>query len=249
MWFVNAGGERGPVNFQFPIQYGALHACADQLRAGLRHRVARAGHRATCRAAWPRVRMPIGSAQPLHGDRRRRISSAAIGCPTDLQRRSAVRRAGRPADPAREDRQDRRADAAAQCLSGIGVHPQHAIRCSGRSTSRPAPDGTIYIADMYHGIIQEAQWTPRGSYLRAKIEQYQLDKVIQPRPHLAPALRRRAGVPATPRQPRAARRVRRFRTRTDDAAAHVRARRRRSSSRTSRIRTAGGATRRSSCSC
>ena len=41
-----------------------------------------------------------------------------------------------------------------------------------------APDGTIYIVDMYHGIIQEANWTGRGTYLRAKIEQYQLDKVI-----------------------------------------------------------------------
>ena len=41
-----------------------------------------------------------------------------------------------------------------------------------------APDGTLYIVDMYHGIIQEGQWAQRGSYLRAKIEQYQLDKVI-----------------------------------------------------------------------
>lgn len=41
-----------------------------------------------------------------------------------------------------------------------------------------APDGTIYITDMYHGIIQEAQWTGRGTYLRAKIQQYDLDKVI-----------------------------------------------------------------------
>ena len=40
-----------------------------------------------------------------------------------------------------------------------------------------APDGTLYIADMYHGIIQELQWSGPGSYLRAKIEQYQLDKV------------------------------------------------------------------------
>ena len=40
-----------------------------------------------------------------------------------------------------------------------------------------APDGTLYIADMYHGIIQERQWSGPGSYLRAKIEQYQLDKV------------------------------------------------------------------------
>ena len=40
-----------------------------------------------------------------------------------------------------------------------------------------APDGTVYIADMYHGIIQEREWSGPGSYLRAKIEQYQLDKV------------------------------------------------------------------------
>lgn len=41
-----------------------------------------------------------------------------------------------------------------------------------------APDGTLYITDMYHGIIQEGQWAQKGTYLRAKIEQYQLDKVI-----------------------------------------------------------------------
>ncbi|MDH3651910.1 MAG: discoidin domain-containing protein, partial [Saprospiraceae bacterium] len=41
-----------------------------------------------------------------------------------------------------------------------------------------APDGTMYIVDMYHGIIQEGQWTQPGSYLRAKIEQYQMDKVV-----------------------------------------------------------------------
>ena len=45
---------------------------------------------------------------------------------------------------------------------------------------------------MYHGIIQESHWTRPGSYLRRKIEQYQLDKVISSRPHLAAALRRRA---------------------------------------------------------
>ena len=42
-----------------------------------------------------------------------------------------------------------------------------------------APDGTMYIVDMYHGIIQEGQWAQKGTYLRTKIEQYQLDKVIQ----------------------------------------------------------------------
>ena len=41
-----------------------------------------------------------------------------------------------------------------------------------------APDGTLYITDMYHGIIQEGEWAQKGTYLRAKIEQYQLDKVV-----------------------------------------------------------------------
>ncbi|MEO6525466.1 MAG: discoidin domain-containing protein [Gemmatimonadaceae bacterium] len=43
---------------------------------------------------------------------------------------------------------------------------------------KSAPDGSMYVVDMYHGIIQESQWTPKGSYIRAKIEQYQLDKIV-----------------------------------------------------------------------
>ncbi len=42
-----------------------------------------------------------------------------------------------------------------------------------------APDGTMYITDMYRGIIQEYQWSGPGTYLRQKIEQYQLDKVVR----------------------------------------------------------------------
>lgn len=41
-----------------------------------------------------------------------------------------------------------------------------------------APDGTMYVVDMYHGIIQEGNWTQKGTYLRAKIEQFQLDKIV-----------------------------------------------------------------------
>ena len=52
-----------------------------------------------------------------------------------------------------------------------------------------APDGTMYITDMYRGIIQQATWSGRGTYLRRKIEQYQLDKVIQARPDLAADVR------------------------------------------------------------
>jgi mono/diheme cytochrome c family protein/glucose/arabinose dehydrogenase len=41
-----------------------------------------------------------------------------------------------------------------------------------------APDGTLYIADMYRGIMEESEWTKPGTYLRRKIAQYQLEKVV-----------------------------------------------------------------------
>ena len=42
-----------------------------------------------------------------------------------------------------------------------------------------APDGTLYIADMYRGIIEGAEWAKEGTYLREKIKQYQLDKAMK----------------------------------------------------------------------
>jgi mono/diheme cytochrome c family protein/glucose/arabinose dehydrogenase len=42
-----------------------------------------------------------------------------------------------------------------------------------------APDGTLYVVDMYRGIIQEATWSGPGTYLRARIDQYALDKVTR----------------------------------------------------------------------
>ncbi|OJU10158.1 MAG: hypothetical protein BGN86_06195 [Caulobacterales bacterium 68-7] len=44
--------------------------------------------------------------------------------------------------------------------------------------NKTAPDGTIYIVDMYHGIIQQGEWARPGTYLRAKINQYKLDTAI-----------------------------------------------------------------------
>ena len=91
-----------------------------------------------------------------------------------------------------------------------------------------APDGTMYITDMYRGIIQESQWSGPGTYLRQRIEQYGLDKVVEPRPHLAADLRGHAAP------------HRRAAMLQRDAGAARRASR--------AIRTAGGATPRSSCS-
>jgi mono/diheme cytochrome c family protein/glucose/arabinose dehydrogenase len=44
--------------------------------------------------------------------------------------------------------------------------------------STTGPDGTLYIVDMYRGIIQESAWTGPGSYLRPQILRLGLDKNI-----------------------------------------------------------------------
>ena len=44
--------------------------------------------------------------------------------------------------------------------------------------SATGPDGCLYFCDMYHGIIQEANWTKEGSFLRDQIKKYGLQKNI-----------------------------------------------------------------------
>ena len=152
----DAGGERGPVNFQLPIQYGAF-TLDDGFEPGFD-------------AVWPiagvgdmqggmcRVRMPVGAAESLHRDRRRRTSCAATGCPQDLVGDLLF------AEPV--GRLIRRAKIVkTEGLTQLrNAYPGSEFILSTDPLFRPvnmqtAPDGTVYIADMYHGIIQEAQWT------------------------------------------------------------------------------------------
>ncbi|MGY5353696.1 DUF7133 domain-containing protein [Wenyingzhuangia sp. IMCC45467] len=44
--------------------------------------------------------------------------------------------------------------------------------------SETGPDGTLYVVDMYRGIIQESNWTRKGSAIRPVIERKKLDKNI-----------------------------------------------------------------------
>lgn len=44
--------------------------------------------------------------------------------------------------------------------------------------SATGPDGSLYIVDMYRGIIQEGEWTKLGTYLRTQILNKKLDKNI-----------------------------------------------------------------------
>jgi mono/diheme cytochrome c family protein len=202
-WFVDAGGERGPMNFQFPIHYGSYTPCPAAGRGG------RAGAPAAPPPA-PNPNCPSGMENGFEKDFATVWPAPGIG---DMQ--GGLPRTRMPAQnlnhftaatgPAivRGDRvpEDLKGDllftepvgrlirrAAIDNIEGLtqlrNVYPQSEFITSADQLFRPvnisnAPDGTVYIADMYHGIIQELQWSGPGSYLRAKIEQYQLDKVAQ----------------------------------------------------------------------
>jgi mono/diheme cytochrome c family protein len=201
-WFVDAGGERGPMNFQFPIHYGGFTPCPAAGRGG------RAAGPGAPPPPAPNPNCPAGMENGFEKDFAVVWPSPGIG---DMQ--GGIPRTRMPAQnlnhftaatgPAifRGDRLP--ADlkghllftepvgrlvrrAAIDNIEGLtqlrNVYPNAEFITSVDQLFRPvnisnAPDGTLYIADMYHGIIQERQWSGPGSYLRAKIEQYQLDKV------------------------------------------------------------------------
>lgn len=172
-WFVDAGGERGPVNFQVPIRYGAL-SVPQQFEEGFE-------------VPWPapgigdmqggmlRIRMP-----------EKNLNHFTAACGPDIFR------GDRLPDDLRGDllfaepvgRLVRRAKIVVK--DGLtqlrNAYPKSEFIRSTDQLFRPvnmttAPDGTLYIVDMYRGIIQEGTWVPEGSYLRKKVRQYQLDKV------------------------------------------------------------------------
>jgi mono/diheme cytochrome c family protein len=175
MWFVDAGGERGPMNFQVPIHYGAF-TVPDQFEPGF-DVVWPAPGIGDMQGGMGRIRQPLANLnhftattgpEIVHGHR---LPDTLRG---SLLFTEPVGRLIRQATIVKDQglTQLRNAYPGTEFL--LGTDPL--FRPVNIKTG---PDGTLYIADMYQGIIQESQWTPRGSYLRAKIEQYQLDKVNQ----------------------------------------------------------------------
>ncbi len=204
-WFVDAGGERGPMNFQFPIHYGAFTPCpavggrgrgragappppppsiSPACPAGMEN-----GFEKDFAVVWPAP----GLSDMQGGPGRIRMPAGNLNHFTATAGPAIVRGDKLPADIKGNllftepvGRLIRRASI--ENVEGLtqlkNVYQNAEFMTSGDQLFRPvnisnAPDGTVYIADMYHGIIQELQWSGPGSYLRAKIEQYQLDKVAQ----------------------------------------------------------------------
>ncbi len=176
LWFVNGGGEIGPVSYQTPIVYGAFKA-KDQSGPDFA-------------TVWPAVGLSdfqggLGRVRPED----QTLNHFTATCGADIYRGDRL-----PAE-LRGDlffgepvgRLVRRAKVDVKEGVTILSNPYEAQKGEFiRSTDplfRPlnmmtAPDGTLYIVDMYRGIIQEGNWTREGSYLRKVVLQHGLDKPV-----------------------------------------------------------------------
>jgi mono/diheme cytochrome c family protein/glucose/arabinose dehydrogenase len=174
MWFQ--GGASGlPSFFQFPVHYGSF-SVADQFEKDFEIPWGAPVRIADMQPGMRAVRMPDGSLNRVTGSagndvyRGDRLPTDLVG---DYLYGEPIGRIVRRVKPV--------------VTEGL-TQLRNAYRWNEfiKSTDplfRPvdmatAPDGTLYIADMYRGIIQQATWSGPGTYLRARIDQYALDKVF-----------------------------------------------------------------------
>lgn len=171
-WFVNAGGERGPLNFQVPIVYGAVNT-DDQFEPDFK-------------VVYPIV--PIPDVQG--GTKRFRPEEKTLNHFTATCG-AVVYRGDRLPEDLRGDllfaepvgRLIRRSKV--EVTEGVtrlrNAYPGSEFIRSTDPNFRPvnmntAPDGSLLIVDMYRGIIQEGNWVRPGSYLRGVVQEYGLDR-------------------------------------------------------------------------
>jgi mono/diheme cytochrome c family protein/glucose/arabinose dehydrogenase len=174
IWFQ--GGASGmPGYFQFPVHYGNF-APSDQFEPDLNIMWGAPILVGDIQAGLPGTRMPDGSLiygtaaagnEIYRGDR---LPKDLVG---DYLYGETVARIVRRLRPVKTDG-----------LTQLrNVYPRSEFIRSLDPLFRPvdiaaAPDGTLYIADLYRGIIEGAEWAKEGTYLRQKIAQYQLDRAI-----------------------------------------------------------------------
>lgn len=175
LYYVNAGGEKGPISFQAPVVYGMFNP-QDQFENGFKELFPAVGAR-DFQGGLSRVREPQGT-----------LSGFSSGAGIEVFRGDQL-----PADMVGDvffgepvGRLVRRAkvtmDGGLKILSNPYQKEKSEFLRSTDLCFRPvnmttAPDGTLYVTDMYRGIIQEANWVNKGSYLRNVVEQYQFDKI------------------------------------------------------------------------
>jgi len=173
MWWVDGGGEIGPVNFQTPIIYGAFNV-TDNFESDFQAPNSAPGGISDMQGGMRRVRLPDGTlnhftaAAGVEIYRGHRMPPDMVG---DLFFTEPVGRIVRRAKVVVTDGLTQLKNA----------YPGSEFVRSTDPLFRPVsittgPDGALYLMDMYTGIIQDAQFVGPNSYLRKKVEQYQLDK-------------------------------------------------------------------------
>jgi mono/diheme cytochrome c family protein/glucose/arabinose dehydrogenase len=171
-WFVNAGGEKGPLNFQAPIAYGAFNV-KDQFDPDFA-------------TVYPIV--PIPDVQG--GTRRFRPDELTLNhftatCGAEVYRGDRLPAELRGdlffSEPVGRLIRQTKIDTKEGLTYLRNAHPENEFIRSIDPNFRvvnmnTAPDGTLYLVDMYRGIIQEGNWVREGSYLRGVVAEYGLDK-------------------------------------------------------------------------
>jgi glucose/arabinose dehydrogenase len=171
VWFVNAGNETGPVHFQQHILYGQFKG-PDELIGEYR-------------TVWPIARVPDagGGRLEMRADDTLNHFTATAGqdifrgdrLPEDLRGDLLF------AEPA--GRLIRRSSITVEDgitrLANVYEKEHGEFIRSTDPLFRPvnmttAPDGTLYIVDMYRGVIEESEWTRKGSEIREQIEKHGL---------------------------------------------------------------------------
>ena len=174
--YFQHGASGLPGYFQFPVHYGAF-GWPEQLEPNLAVVWGAPILVGDIQAGIPGTRIPDGSL--IHGTaaagneifRGHRLPADLVG---DYVHGDAVGRIVRRLDPVKTEG-----------LTQLrNFYPRSEFIRSLDPLFRPvematAPDGTMYIADMYRGIIEGAEWAKEGTYLREKIKQYQLDKAMK----------------------------------------------------------------------
>ncbi len=176
IWFQ--GGASGvPSVFQFPIHYGNFRV-EDQYAEGFKVPYGAPMYLEDFQPGMTAVRRPDGSLNEVTGSagndvyRGHRLPAALVG---QYFYGEPVARIVRQVNPVVTE--------GITQLHNMYQHVKSEFIVSSDPLFRPvdmatAPDGTMYIVDMYRGIIQEGNWVQKGSYLRAKVEQFQMDKII-----------------------------------------------------------------------
>ena len=173
MWF-QAGISGLPSYFQFPVQYGTFNA-PDQLDAELSTTWGAPILVGDIAGGLPATRMPDGSlmyvtagagSDIFRGDR---LPKDLVG---DYLYGEIVARIVRRLKVVKREGLTRLENAYVRSEFIRSLDPL--FRPIDMATG---PDGTLYIADMHRGVVEWAPGARTGTYLRLKIDQYQMDKV------------------------------------------------------------------------